>query len=53
MNLFGREAQIRLHIAAALAHTVYLGLLEIYTHRSCCIAYDSGNGEDTLSTHAC
>ena len=48
---FGREAQVRLHVTSALAHAVYLGLLEVQSCHGSGIAYDGGNGEDALTSH--
>ena len=53
VDFVGREAQIRLHISATLAHAVNLGLLEVDAPTCGGIAYDGGNGQDALASHTC
>ena len=40
-----------LHVTAALAHTVHLGLFEVKTCLCGGLAYNGGDGEDTLPSH--
>ena len=48
-DLLVREAEVRLHVAAALAHTVNLGLFHVHSSFDGCVADNGGDGEDTLT----
>ena len=45
------DAQVGLNIASALTHAVHLGLLDIEILVHGCLADDSGDGKDALSSH--
>ena len=47
--LLRRYAQVALHVAAALAHAVYLGLLDEQPLRECGFAYDCRDREYALT----
>ena len=51
MDDFGRKAEVRVYISAALAHAMHFGLLQIEACGSSRIAYDGGNGEDALAAN--
>ena len=48
----GRQTEVRLHVAASLAHAVYFGLLHIKVFFEGRAAQNGGDREDTLSAHA-
>ena len=44
------DAQVRLHVAAPLAHAVDLGLLQLQPFGEGRLSDDGGDGEDALSS---
>ena len=48
----GTDTQVRLHVSAALAHAVHLGLFDIQPLFDGCGTNDGGDREDSLSSYS-